>query len=180
MRLWPGSWNDPGLPEALGCESCCHIDIVRGIIYSSGFGSRDVTYRLLKPVMVGPIHLSRVSVSALKHYEQMSTSRERRSGSQSSGMGCVAHRRGPTSSTRKNPPCSAAPRRRSRSACSRPWQAHAAQLPLDQRHDMTAARPEIRSPFQYPDTARSLIAAGRSLIGTASLIWPSPSRFRLA
>ena len=46
----------PGLPEALCCESRCHIEVVRGsIILIFGFGRRDVADRLQQTAMVKPV-----------------------------------------------------------------------------------------------------------------------------
>lgn len=40
----------------MGCESCCHIDVVRGsIILIFGFGGRDAANGLQQPTMVEPI-----------------------------------------------------------------------------------------------------------------------------
>ena len=44
------------MPEAVGCESRCHIDVVRGsIILFFGFGGRDVADGLKQAAMVEPI-----------------------------------------------------------------------------------------------------------------------------
>ena len=45
------------MPEAVGCESRCHIDVVRGsIILFFGFSGRDVADGLEQPAMVEPVH----------------------------------------------------------------------------------------------------------------------------
>ena len=44
------------MPEALGCESRCHIDVVRGsIILILGFGRRDVADGLQQSAVVEPV-----------------------------------------------------------------------------------------------------------------------------
>ena len=44
------------MPEALGCELCRHIDVVRGsIILLFGFGRRDVADVRQQPAMVEPV-----------------------------------------------------------------------------------------------------------------------------
>lgn len=44
------------MPEALGCESRCHIDVACGsIILIFGFGRRDVADGLEQPTMVEPV-----------------------------------------------------------------------------------------------------------------------------
>ena len=59
-------------------------------------------------------------------------------------------------------------------------QHHVARMALDKRCDIAIFRSPIRSPSQWPGTARSSTDAGRSLMDTASLICPSPFRFMLA
>ena len=51
------------MPEAVGCESRCHIDDVRGsIVLLLGFGRRDVADGFEQPAMVEPVHPLKGSV----------------------------------------------------------------------------------------------------------------------
>src|SRR6478672_12867948 len=59
-------------------------------------------------------------------------------------------------------------------------QHHVARMTFDKRCDIAVPDPPIRSPSQWPGTARSSTDAGLSLMDTAFFIWPSPFRFRLA
>src|SRR6202035_4537096 len=59
-------------------------------------------------------------------------------------------------------------------------QHHVARMALDKCCDVAVPRSANQITSQWPGTARSSTHADRFLMDTASLIWPSPFRFRLA